>query len=213
VSGRLAFDGASPPSDPVRASVRLTPVLTGGVGVGVSAVTPDAEGRFNIEGVVPGRYTISVTAPWRNGSVPAWVQRDVVVEGQSRTELGFDVPASGLTDVSVVFSDKVSQLTGVVSDPEGRPAPGLAVVVFPTDRTLWSSSARRRPPQRPDTSGRYQIVGIPAGEYYLAVVADFDPREASDDAFLEDLVPAAIRVTIAEGEQKVQNVRLSVGGH
>ena len=52
---------------------------------------------------------------------------------------------------------------------------------------------------------------MPPGEYFLAVLTDPDPVQLKDPSFLEQLAASAIRVTLTEGERKVQDVKLSGG--
>ena len=58
------------------------------------------------------------------------------------------------------------------------------------------------------TDGRYRITGLPPGEYFFAVVVSIDTRELADLATLESLIPASIKITLAEGEQKTADLRL-----
>jgi hypothetical protein len=71
---------------------------------------------------------------------------------------------------------------------------------------------RRRPaPQRPDTTGRFRMIDLAAGDYYLAVVTELEPGQVSDTTFLESLIPAAVKFSLKEGERKVQDVKLAGG--
>jgi hypothetical protein len=40
---------------------------------------------------------------------------------------------------------------------------------------------------------------------------DADPRELSEPSFIEQLIPASIRITLGEGERKVQDLKLGGG--
>jgi hypothetical protein len=49
------------------------------------------------------------------------------------------------------------------------------------------------------------------GEYYLAAVGDLDQTVLYTPAFLEPLVSSAMKITLAESEKKVQDVRIAGG--
>ena len=42
----------------------------------------------------------------------------------------------------------------------------------------------------------------------IAALTDIEPGAWHDRTFLEALVPAAIRVTVGEGERKIQNIQI-----
>jgi hypothetical protein len=63
---------------------------------------------------------------------------------------------------------------------------------------------------RPDVDGRYAVADLPPGEYFLNALSDVDPDDWLVPAFLETLVPSSIRITIGDGEKKVQNLRVGV---
>ena len=83
------------------------------------------------------------------------------------------------------------------------------MLAFSTERSLWTTAPRRvSGAARLSSDGRYRISGLPPGEYYLAALTDFDPAQLADASFLESLIPAAAKVTIGEGERKVQDYRI-----
>jgi hypothetical protein len=61
---------------------------------------------------------------------------------------------------------------------------------------------------RPASDGRFTFVNLPAGEYFLAALADDDPVDWQLSAFLEQVVPAAIKVTVTDGAQTTQGIRI-----
>jgi hypothetical protein len=65
-----------------------------------------------------------------------------------------------------------------------------------------------RPPTRPASDGRYRIVGLPPGEYFIAALGDIGETDYLDAAFLEQVAAAAFKITLAEGEKKQQDLRL-----
>ena len=61
---------------------------------------------------------------------------------------------------------------------------------------------------KPDSTGQFHVDGLPPGDYYVAALIDADPRELGDPSFLDQLIPSSIRVTLAEGERKIQDLKL-----
>jgi hypothetical protein len=217
VSGRVVFEGATaPPPDLSRVQVRLTPppnpsgttIMTSTGSLNVVA----ADGAFSIKGLSPGPYDLNGFAPGSTAGAPTWVLKSAVSGGRSLLDTTVDIrPGGDLSDVVVTFTDKVTEITGLLLDQAGRPVPEFYVIVFPTDATRWTQRSRwLRSPARPASDGRYRITGLPPGEFYLAALTEFDPTQWSSPAFLEQVVPGAIKITVGEGEKKTQDVRLGI---
>jgi hypothetical protein len=62
---------------------------------------------------------------------------------------------------------------------------------------------------RPATDGSFFVRDFPAGEYYVAALSDLDPDEWQTPEFLNQVVPAAIRLTIADGARRRQDLRIA----
>jgi hypothetical protein len=78
------------------------------------------------------------------------------------------------------------------------------------DRAQWFASSRHlRAPVRAASDGRFTFTGLPAGAYYLAAVNDFEPNGWFSPEFLDQLIASAIKITVADGEKKVQDLRIS----
>ncbi len=159
--------------------------------------------------ILPGAYQFSVTVP---GSAPGRGYRlqSAVVDGRdildTPLQITGDSPAS--TSVVLALSDQHTSLSGVLETSAKQPAVSYTVIAFPTNRAWWAPPFRRVLTARPATDGHFSFQDLPPGEYYLAAMTDLAPDDVRDREFLAQAVATAIRVTIAEGEQKEQNLRI-----
>jgi hypothetical protein len=103
----------------------------------------------------------------------------------------------------------MTELSGRLLDQADRPAPELFVMAFPVNPSLWHERSRWiREPAHPSSDGHFVFRGLPAGEYYLAVLPTLE-REWREPANLEQVIPGALRVLLAEGERHAQDIRLA----
>lgn len=218
VSGRVMFEGDTPPPPASTnvVNVSLVVPITAGPSLGASPPTIAADGAVHFAGTPPGSFLVaaSVRSAGNVGGVagvPMWVVKSAEVGGRDVLDTPFDVrPGIDVSDLVVRFTDKVTQLSGTVVDQAGRPAPTYSVIVFTTDAGKWRQNSRwLRPPVRPATDGRFLVAGLPPGEYYMAVLTDFQPNDWYSPAFLQQVVPGAVRVTLGDGEKKIQDVKLA----
>jgi uncharacterized protein (DUF2141 family) len=216
VSGRIAFDGQSlmAPTDFSRMRISLTPIGTQDMQFGGAPnATVDANGTFTIKGVPPGRYTLRGNAPAGTGGSGNWILRSSIAAGQETLDFPLEIaPNMNVTDAVITFADRSTELTGLLQDASGAATSDYSIIVFPTDTRYWVPQARRIQSARPGTDGRYTFRNLPPGDYALAAVTDVEPGEWYDPAFLEQLVNASLRVTLADGITKTQDIRLAGGG-
>jgi hypothetical protein len=219
VSGQIRFEATSrtPPSDLSQVSVRLMPPPSAtGISMGVPPAQANADGSFSFRGVGPGSYILTASGPGMNPAgrpAPEWILRSAIIGGRDILDMPMDVRAQqDVSDIVVTFTDRVTELSGSLVDGAGRPAPEYYVIVFGTDARQWRQGSRwLRQPTRPASDGRFRLTGLPAGEYYLAALAEYDQNEWHTPGFLEQVVPGAIRLALGEGEHKIQDIRLAGG--
>jgi len=209
VRGRVTMsDGSEVPAEINRLTFRLSPLPADPL-VRPTPQRPAQDGRFEIGHLLPGRYVLHAEV-LESASGPAWMVESAVVDGVDLLKAPLEIPSGGPPlSLSVVLTDKVTELSGRLLDQTGKPAPEFHVLVFPTDRELWAlGEARLRPSIRPGTDGVYRAWGLLPGRYFLAAVTDMQPEDHADPDFLERLVPGAITVTVGAGERTVQDVQL-----
>jgi Carboxypeptidase regulatory-like domain len=206
VKGRVQFEGTTTLPDATRFRITFAPVQNQGeVTVGVSGTQPDASGAFSMVGVTPGRYRINaVVASVRPDTT--WRVKSAVVDGRDALDFPIEL-RSQPGEVVVTFSDQSTELSGIVQDAAGQPAPEYHVVIFAADRNYWTAPSRRIRSLRPSADGKYTVSGLPPGEYLMVAVSDIEPGEWFDPALLDQLSRVALKVTLADGEKKAQDLR------
>jgi hypothetical protein len=216
LSGRVIFDAPSmtPPPDATKVRVSLSSPATTGATVlngqligqmPIPSVAARADGAFAVVGITPGNYQVNATSPG-----PGLWLRSAMLGGTDLLDTPLAVTGGmDLGSVILTFTERRTELSGTLQSTTGQPAPDYFVVVFSTDRAHWRPRARRLVSARPATDGRFVIRDLPPGEYFLAALTDVDPDEWQAPAFLEQVVAGAIRITVGEGEKKVQNIGIA----
>lgn len=168
-----------------------------------TAATATRDGAFQVTGVMPGRYAPAA-------GVPGWWLKSAMLGDRDLLDLPLELDehATDVEGITLTFSTRRSQLSGALQSSTGDPAPGYYVLVFPTDRALWRTGARRIRVVRPATDGRYVIPDLPAGQYFVAALTDLDDDLLNDPTYLDQVAPLSATVTIADGQQAVQDFRI-----
>jgi hypothetical protein len=209
VSGRIAVEavGADKPSDFSRSRVTLAAAgPANGITIGVPAADVDPSGHFTFTGVTPGKYRLIGTL---NSPEANWTLKSATAKGRDALDLPMDIGANeNISDATLTFTNLTQEVSGVLQDASGRPAPDFTILVFPEEKAYWTAP-RRIKTSRPGTDGRFVIKNVPAGTYRIAALVDIAPGDANDPAFLEQLVSASVAFTLHDGETKVQDLKIA----
>jgi len=231
VAGRLVFEGnpADRPTDLTNARIALAPRGAQPIDLGI---TPQGEvledGRFTINGVAPGRYTLQANlnggrgrgaggrggqgggAANAAGSTANWSLKSAMVRGVDALDFPVDVaPNQSISDVLLTFTDRTQELSGTLQDAMGRPSSDYTIIVYAMDQQYWGPQSRRIASARPGTDGRFTFRGLPAGDYMLTAITDAEPGQWYDPGFLSQLVGASIPVSLSEGQTRTQDIRVA----
>jgi hypothetical protein len=163
----------------------------------------DASGRFTIRGLMPGRYRIAAAG----GVPPGYTLRSAVFGGQDVLDIPFELTGSEhLPGGLVTFTTRTTELGGSVQDASNQPAPGVTVIVYPVEERFWTPQSRRIQAARPASDGRYVFRNLPPGDYRVVAMADVEPGQWFDPAFLRSVAGFAT-VSIGEGQNVTQDFR------
>jgi uncharacterized protein (DUF2141 family) len=206
VSGSLRSTGAALPAFGPGARAQLNPApLIAGMRATTPTATVNPDGTFTFLNVPPGRYRFEL------GGVPGWTPVSAMHQSIDTLDAPLIVrPSMDVDGLAVSITNALTEISGLITDAAGRPAPELAVLVFSQDRGLWTSPRRFSGATRIASDGKYRITGLPPGNYFLAVVNDVDPLQATDPVFLEQLMTGAVSIKLADGQKVVQD--LKIGG-
>jgi len=163
----------------------------------------NGDGSFTLEGVGAGEHLIRGQAP------RGWVLHRVTMDGRDITDTPVDLRTGQRIAVQVVFTDALTEISGFVTDEQGTPLSEPTVLAFPVDAALWRAQARQIATTRPDQTGRFQIRGLPAGEYFVTAIQPAEQGEWFEPSYLESHQAGAVRVTLADGEVKTHHLRVS----
>jgi len=199
IRGRVLIEqGATPPKpSALRFFASATEMAMGG---GQAAVKDDF--TFEVR-VPPGHYTLRPAGPTTD-----WYLHAVRLHDLDVTDGGFDVPSTGVSDVVIEMTSKPSGATGKVLDENGQPVRDVWVVIFAQDPQRWGMPTRHVSAARPNPNDVY-TVRVPAGDYFIAALADIEPGEWNDPDVLAPLRDRAMRVTIADGERKTIDLKVA----
>jgi hypothetical protein len=211
VTGRIAFDGTAlqPPTDLTSMRVSLQSIPSPGSSGEMAGPTPgrvEADGRFTITSVIPGRYRLI-----GSGAGTGWVLGSSMIEGQDSLDFPIEVKAA-VTGAVLTFVDRQSELSGTITNDQSQPVPDYTLILYPADQRYRVPQSRRIQTIRPATDGRFTFRNVPPGDYRLAPVLDPEPGVWFDPGFLQQLDNAAIRISIGEAEKKEQHLRVPGGG-
>jgi hypothetical protein len=162
---------------------------------------------FSLEGILPGRYVIQAGGADRARDSP-WVLKAATIDGRDVLEQPIALgPGADIGNVVLTVTDRSGELSGTITDAAGKPALSESVVLFSADRRHWYPGSRRTRVIRPNQKGAYAFRGLPAGAYIVALSQDYLPQEDDLQQTLQTLSTSGVRVALAEGERKVQDLR------
>lgn len=119
---------------------------------GRKEVRTDAEGRYSLTGLSPGKFKVTLLLPDELFTYKA--EQEITVADRGCATVNYSVVDNG-------------RLSGRVLDPNGQPAPGVMLALMDKDRSdpkaNWGKLVRA------DKDGQFNFSAVPAGEYLLAV--------------------------------------------
>ena len=211
VEGRIVKNGIEEPGAtrfsvwPFPTDFDRSPII----GSGAAGVTMNEDGTFRVRGVTGSRRFVLRSAP------RGWYLESATINGLDAADTPFDFGLEERTfaDVEIVLSGAGASIAGRVADDQDAAVRDYAVIAFSTDRAKWFRNSARLKIGGPDQDGRFEIDGLPPGEYWLVAVDRLEGTPAAgewqDRTVLEDLSRRAVRVTLGPSQAQTMDLRLN----
>jgi hypothetical protein len=212
ISGRIVFDGDGDPPPltfgviPARADADRTPLNAGNL----ARAEVQRDLSFQMTGIHGPRRLMIDRRP------SGWDLKAVIAGGVDVTDvaLPFGSRDESLSDVQVVLTNRLTELSGTVANARGENVSDYALLVFSSDRERWYSGSRFLRRSGPQAAGNFTISGLPPGDYFVAAVPNTTSvlKEGvdawQDPEFLESLTPRAARAALTDGQKLSISARM-----
>ena len=198
LAGRVQFQRTtdSPPLDHTTVRVTLTPI---GRPDGTPVTTAiNLDGTFALS-AAPGTYALRVVLP---PAFNRWWTQSATMGNRDLLDERIEVsPDTHLTGILLFFIERRPEVTGTLRTSAGTAVPDQTVIIFPVAEKL-RESPRRIAWTKADAMGRYRFDDVPGGEYWIAIVDRFDPRDLGESIFFDVVAAFATRTTVSDLEHK-----------
>ncbi|HEX6624178.1 MAG TPA: carboxypeptidase-like regulatory domain-containing protein [Pyrinomonadaceae bacterium] len=153
-------------------NIVVTSMEVGMFSPATASAKTDAEGRYRLNGLAPGRYNVAPVAP-------AHVMPEEVISFIGRQQGRSLVLSPGENIENVDFRlARGGVITGRVTDADGKPVVGEFVQIAPEEGNRPAHQFFRpdRGEMQTDDRGVYRVYGLPAGRYRVSVGWTGPPR-------------------------------------
>ncbi len=207
LSGRVVFEGGVPSTvtaSSFRATVSsATPPPAPGLMSGQRSIVLDEDGRFRFTGLT-GRIMVGATAP------QGWMVKSVIADGKDVSDEVIDLGGRAtLPNVIVTMTNRLTTLSGQVTDARAQQAREYVVVIVPVEVFHPGLMAQRVKALRPGPAGTFTTQGMRPGRYAaIAVEALEDGRHFSSE-LQQQVRRLGQEFTLGEGQTATLNLRLT----
>jgi hypothetical protein len=139
---------------------------------------------------------------------PAWRLNRVILNDIDVADSGIDVAGNAtIENVVVEWTNHSNEVTGKVTDADGKVVRDCTVIVFAQDPVHWTVQTRHLSATRPGLDDLYHVRML-AGDYFIVAMSDVENSAWTDPDFLSQARERAVKFTIADGETKTIDLPL-----
>jgi hypothetical protein len=200
VTGHVIFESATAkPPDNLGQKIALDATPVGALPQLSRHAKVADDGAFAITGLARGEYFV------RPGAPPAgWYIRAVMSAGHDLLSSPLDLSTiNDVDDLEVIYTDKPTEIGGVVYNGVRSPVAGATVLVFPAEAS-YRGTAGQHPDRvraiRATNTGAFHLIALPAGDYFIAAIDDSASAGWQDPRRLDVIRAGAKRFTLKAGD-------------
>jgi protocatechuate 3,4-dioxygenase beta subunit len=190
LEGRIVRDNGRPlPFDPSELRINTVQQTSSAGFHGAGNTRVEGNGSFLMRSGT-GRLSLGI------GGLPQrWFVKSALLDGVDVTDGSFDLTPGPLRRLDITLSDRVSRLTGTVTDRSARPVSNALVIIFPDNRERWTNTQSIFTTFS-RTQGGYEIDGLPMANYRVVAVTSLPNRAWTDSDVLERLWPSSLPLSL-----------------
>jgi endonuclease V-like protein UPF0215 family len=217
-SGRVTTeDGGVPdgPRDRFRLAAKVVDIDTSPIpGPGLPPPPPGGGPTIPDSGRVREDWTFTVANAYGASrlvtSLPdGWSLKSIVHDGRDVTDAAMEMKSGEeLSGIQVVVTKSITTISGQLADEKGTPVVDGTVLLFADDASKWWEESRWIRAVRPDQQGRYEIKGLPPGEYLAVALNYVEDGTWNDPEYLESIRRYAQRITLGDGGTQTPSLKL-----
>ena len=202
--------------------MRPDPLIT--QGAPSPAIQTSADGTFNLPPVNAGKFRVYVIPmlapnnPQLLGGLPPGppALRELNPYVKSIKAGAVDVADTGLVlapgmesvDIEVVLGTNAGAVEGRVLNEQKQPVDGAVVGLIPASSTARGFRMDMYKSTSSDSAGRFQIQGLPPGEYKVFAWEDFDRNALIDLEFMRQFENQGATIRVSEGDKPALELTL-----
>ena len=206
ISGNVVFQNSQGQQVPDPATVRVAAPLVDQIDIGPNPTARvEQAGSFKLGGIQAGTHLLRT-----QGSPRGWMLKSVTSNGRDIIDTPIELRSGqNLTGVTLVFTDRLSEVNGSITDDHNNPITDYTLLAFPQDERFWNAQSRYIMTTRPDQNGKYQLRGLPAADYFLVAVDPAQQGEWFEPSYLTAHRDGATRFSISEGDTITRDFKVN----
>jgi hypothetical protein len=167
----------------------------------VTAAECTAPGNFTLDQIPAGTYMVGLS-----GVTDGLYVKAILLGRANVMSDGLLVAGSSPGTLQVLLSSKGAEISGMVTDSDGKPAQALVVMVRATQHGSARPDYRT---QASDRAGTFTARGLAPGEYVVAGLQEFAAESLEDPEVVKRIEQAGQRVQVTEESRTVVKVELA----